>query len=35
MLVNGKNDSYKGLRATLVYKTMRAKPLPAAQPWRT
>ncbi|MGY8865324.1 MAG: 2OG-Fe(II) oxygenase [Methylophagaceae bacterium] len=29
------NDSYKGLRATLVYKTMRAKPLPAAQPWRT
>ena len=29
------NDSYKGLRATLVYKTMRAQPLPAAQPWRT
>ena len=29
------NESYTGLRATLVYKTMRAKPLPAAQPWRT
>ena len=31
------NDSYKGLRATLVYKTMRAQPLPPKnnQPWRT
>ncbi len=29
------NDSYKGLRATLVYKTMRAKPLPPTQPWRS
>ena len=32
---NPPNEMYKGLRATLVYKTMRAKPLPAAQPWRT
>ena len=32
---NPPNEMYKGLRATLVYKTMRAQPLPAAQPWRT